>query len=401
MQRNRKMKGEGCVTGANRPLSTWAGRSSAHSRWGKLVLLLVGLFSGLRAMAVGSWTTLANTPPNGGAVQMMLLLSDGTVMAQQAPLSSNSGSANWYRLTPDIHGSYINGTWSTVAPMNYTHEYYSSAVLRDGRVFVAGGEYGTGGSANVAEIYDPKLDTWTVLPVPAGTGFSDSCCVILPNGNLLIAPVNSDSSRGTLIYDPTSNTFSTGPSALGSQSEACWVKLPDDSILTIDSTTDPNLLNSSERFIPSLNNGQGGWSADDSLKVPMYNSTREIGAGVLLPDGRAWFFGGNHYTAYYTPSGNTNQGVWAAGPEMPAPGAGWDEPAAVLVNGKVLYQTFIYPTADPGNPQARGYFELDPTPTPTNPLGTITEVLPEWGDNSGYSHMMLNLPDGKLLVAYG
>lgn len=326
-------------------------------------------------------------------------------MAQQATSSSTSATATWYRLTPDIHGSYINGTWSTLRPMNFTREYYASAVLQDGRVFVAGGEYGTGGSA--AEIYDPVSDTWTPIPVPPSllcttcgyAAFSDAECVILPNGNLLIAPVSLNSSGGTLIFDPRSNTFTAGPSFTGSQNEVCWVKLPDDSILTIDQSFDPTALNTSERFIPSLNNGLGGWIADRQLTVPMYNSNGETGAGVLLPDGRAWFFGGNGNTAYYTPSGNTSPGTWAPGPKMPGPGTGWDEPAAMMVNGKVFYQTWINPVVPQGQPQARGYFELDPTVN--YPTGMITEALPEWGDNSGYSHIMLNLPDGNVLVSYG
>src|SRR5262249_587368 len=148
--------------------------------------------------------------------------------------------------------------------MIYTRQFYASAVLRDGRVFVAGGEYGTGG--NKAEIYDPQNGpngTWTEISVPAGLlcnspGFSASGSVILPNGNVLIAPVQPCIANGTVIYNPTLNSFSQGPAYLSNQNEATWVKLPDDSILTIDATANPNQLNTSERYIPSLNNGQGG-----------------------------------------------------------------------------------------------------------------------------------------------
>ena len=44
----------------------------------------------------------------------MLLLTDGTVMCQQ------QGGRNWKKLTPDAKGSYLNGTWSDLAPMNNT-----------------------------------------------------------------------------------------------------------------------------------------------------------------------------------------------------------------------------------------------------------------------------------------
>jgi hypothetical protein len=343
-------------------------------------------------MAIGTWAAVIQTPPGNNAVQHMLLLSDGTVMVQQ-----QGTSKVWYRLTPDIHGSYINGTWTTLAPMNYTRQYYSSAILRDGRVFVAGGEYGTGG--NTAEIYDPRLNTWTEISVPAGLictsclspGFSDSGSVILPNGNVMIAAVLPAVPNGTVIYDPTLNSFSQGPAYFKNQNEATWVKLPDDSILTIDPTQNPNELNSSERYIPSLNNGQGGWIADANLTVPMYNSAQEIGAGLLLPDGRAFFIGGNGHTAYYTPSGNTNPGIWTQGPELVSPGVGWDEPAAMMVNGKVLIQTVLGPIL---NPQPRGFYEVDP-------IGNTITQAPDWGDTSPVSHIMLNLPDGNVLVSYG
>jgi hypothetical protein len=62
-------------------------------------------------MAVGTWTPLTHTAPS--SVDLMLLLSDGTVMVQRSGISSN-----WYRLTPDIHGSYVNGTWTTLAAMH-------------------------------------------------------------------------------------------------------------------------------------------------------------------------------------------------------------------------------------------------------------------------------------------
>ncbi len=94
-------------------------------------------------------------------------------------------------------------------------------------------------------------------------------------------------------------------------------------------------------------------------------------------------------------SGNTNQGNWTVGPTLVSPGVGWDEPAAMMVDGKVLFQTVLGP---PQNPQPRGFYEMDPTSN--YPVGTITET-PEWGDTSGTSHIMLNLPDGNVLVSYG
>src|SRR5579862_9810397 len=68
----------------------------------------------------GPWTPLANNAPAG--INTMLLLTDGTVMAQAA-----GTTADWYRLSPDAHGDYAQGAWSKLASMNDTRLYYGSA----------------------------------------------------------------------------------------------------------------------------------------------------------------------------------------------------------------------------------------------------------------------------------
>jgi hypothetical protein len=205
----------------------------------------------------------------------------------------------------------------------------------------------------------------------------------------MIAPVQPTVRNGTVIFNPTLNSLSQGPAYLKNQDEATWVKLPDDSILTIDPTQNPNELNSSERYIPSLS----AWTNDGTLTVPMYNSVQEIGPGLLLPDGRAVFIGGLGHIAYYNPTGNTSPGNWTAGPDL-ITGVGWDDPAAMMVNGKVLIQVGCA-TAPP-----YCYYELDPTSN--YPIGTIISAG-NWGasDTTGVSHSMLNLPDGTVLVSNG
>src|SRR5262245_25556525 len=108
-------------------------KSSPHRPWGQnRPLTLEPLES--RELLTGTWTPLTNLAPEGIATCM--LLSDGTVMAL-ASVEENPGK-NWYRLTPDAFGSYLNGTWSPLATMHDTRVYFPSNVLRDGRVFVAG-----------------------------------------------------------------------------------------------------------------------------------------------------------------------------------------------------------------------------------------------------------------------
>src|SRR4029077_823995 len=78
----------------------------------------------------GRWQKLTNEPTF--QTDTALLLTDGTVMTHQY------NSNNWWRLTPDINGSYLNGTWSQLASMtlSYAPLYFASATLPDGRVLV-------------------------------------------------------------------------------------------------------------------------------------------------------------------------------------------------------------------------------------------------------------------------
>src|SRR5262249_21259315 len=139
-------------------------------------------------------------------------------------------------LTPDSHGSYVAGTWSSSSIMSMadSREYYASQVLKDGRVLVAGGEYGTGG--NNSEVYNPVTNTWSPTGATLGVGFGDAISEILPDGRVLVSPVGwlPLPAFTTVIYNPASNSWAAGPVSAGYQNEVSWVKLPDNSILTID-----------------------------------------------------------------------------------------------------------------------------------------------------------------------
>src|SRR5438477_531038 len=142
------------------------------------LVLIVSLCASLQsrqALAGGTWSALAHAPPAG--LNNALLLSDGTVIC-------GDGGSGWYWLTPDIHGSYVNGTWSAIASTHYTRLFYSSQILTNGNLYVAGGEYGTGKSH--AELYNSLNNTWSDIAQPAANPtYSDAVSKMLPNGNVL------------------------------------------------------------------------------------------------------------------------------------------------------------------------------------------------------------------------
>jgi hypothetical protein len=314
---------------------------------------------------------------------VMILLSDGTVMIHSDSVpndSSNTMTTSWEKLTPDSFGSYINGTWSRIADMQNSRLYFASQVLKDGRVFVAGGEYGNGGY--LAEVYDPKSDTWMETPT-AGGYFRDANSEILPDGRVLIGQAE-DNFKNTKIFNPDSNTWDPGPTTItGEHNESFWLKLPDNSILFVDC----NQL-TSERYVPALNR----WVADSSLPVMLW-SFNEIGTAFLLPNGKAFFIGSASATAIYTPSGDTLPGTWIAGPPIPDNLGQADAPGAMMVNGKILLPLGPSGTYNPPT----FYYEYDYLSNSFinvgAPGGVDSVMLPVFCNN------LLDLPDGSVLAS--
>ena len=346
--------------------------------FGKLHLVgLLSLFAVHPSIAGGTWAPLATAPPTG--VNCCMLLGDGTVLTYD-------GSGNCNRLTPDIHGGYTHGTWTRLAKMNNSRLFFASALLTNGNVFVAGGEYG--GGHDHAELFDPLNNVWTKIPDPIpGAGFSDAISKILPNGNVLVAPVSLFG--GCVIYNVNGNSWQTAASSKN-QNEVCWVKLANDNILTIDTGAQ-----TSEHYVPSLNT----WIVDNNVPVPVYGIGAEIGAGFLLPNGTVFYIGGNTNTAIYTPGATvTSPGTWVAGPTMVFDtnllGA-VDAPAAMMANGKILCA--LGPITGFDGPTS--FYEYDYVSnafTQVNaPGGGLTYGPPP------FTLSMLDLPDGTVLLVGG
>ena len=379
-----------------------------EKRAGGLALLALAscLLRAPNAAAAGHWVALQDKPGEG--IGTMLLLPDGTVMAQGG--GGGQTTANWYKLTPDSAGSYVNGTWTSRATANFTRLYYSSAVMQSGQVFFAGAEYGTG-TTNV-EVYDIVGDFWNIVNVPNGLitknntlgkqnqntkGFIDSACMLLSNGKVLVSPVSPANYGGTVLFDPATYQLSAGPTLLNSvdTDEGGFVKLPDDSILVNDRNS-----TKSERYIPSLNQ----WVQDANLPVNLYDPYgAEQGPPILLPNGKVIYFGSTSRTAIYTPSGDNTPGTWVQGPNIPA-GLGMpDAPAAMMFNGKVLCAMSSTPTSTNNVfPTPSYFYEYNYA---SGAGGSFTQVSAPGGGltdgNATFVMRMLDLPDGNVLFTDG
>jgi len=284
------------------------------------------------ANAAGKWTPLKNQPTF--QTDTALLLTDGTVIVHEY------GDSNWWRLTPDNTGSYLNGKWSQIAslPSNYGPLYFASAVLPDGRVLVEGGEYNflQGDETNLGAIYDPVKDKWTAVNPPSNwTEIGDSPSVILDNGTLFLGQNFSEASVEFNAKKLTWKLIGTGKA--DTYAEEGLTLLPDGTFLTVDTQDTPN----TERYNPKTNKWSTAGDTPESLAI---NSDEEIGPSLLRPQGNVFAMGANGsgagHTALYTPSkSGKGKGKWAEGPDFPGGNDMADAPAAVLPNGNILCDT--------------------------------------------------------------
>jgi hypothetical protein len=321
----------------------------------------------------------------------MLLLTDGRVMVQ------NENAPDWWLLSPDATGSYAQGTWAKAAPMSKGRLYYASAVLKDGRVVVLGGEYtGSAGQTedDTAEVYDPVANTWTPIGAPPGwSHIGDASCALLPDGRLLLGSIMDARSA---IWDPQTSTWVDAGTKLAASSEESWVLLPDGSILTVDCA--PARAQRSELWVAGT-----GWIDAGQLPVPLVEaSSEEIGPGLLLADGRAFFVGATGHSAFYTPSPTVGQpGTWAAGPNLPLDGSGAqvvtkDAPAALLPNGHLLLTASSEGSSGWGGPTS--FFDVDPT---VNPAVVATVAAAPNNAQAPYEGRLMVLPNGQVMYSQG
>ncbi len=361
------------------------------------------------------WTPLTNQPNfliNGASNP--ILLTDGSILVQ------DTAFPDWWKLTPDKSGSYVNGTWTQVAslPATYSPLYHSSAVLPDGRLIIEGGEYLLSADQTAlvpswtaqGSIYDPIANTWTPVAPPAFFGgfgpfpqtIGDAQSVILPNGTYMQADCCTVDEA--LLDAKTLTWTPTGSNKFDINDEEGWNLLPNGKVLTVDAYVfayDPTGTNS-EIYTPKT----GSWSSAGSTIVQLWdsaaacgglpNSTSEVGPAVLRPDGTVFYMGSDTcqisagpppvYASGHTAIYNSYTGTWTPGPDFPGGNNIADGPAALEPNGKVL--SF----ASPGFGAAPAAFfewdgrKLNPVPgTPNTPTDT------------SYFGNMLVLPTGQIL----
>jgi hypothetical protein len=299
-------------------------------------------------------TGLSSQPPDGAIITMQM--TDGTVIAQ------GYNENDFWKLTPDKNGSYVNGSWKQLAslPTGYQPYAMAEAVLADGRLLISGGEYNANQFAftNQSAIYDPLANTWTMVPPPKGwTNIGDAPSIVLPDGRFVIAFKFKTKMAAldpkTLTWSPLTSTGKNGYMT----AEEGWVLQPDGTFLTVDVRAHPR----SELYDPKSGrwidegptggvdlrgpqNCCGTCIPDGKNNQRCYDPPGETGAGMRRPDGTVFATGSLAdgqsvaHTAIWTPPSKGKKGTWTAGPDFPTGDQAYDSPSAILPNGNVLVE---------------------------------------------------------------
>ncbi len=264
-----------------------------------------------------TWTVVAPMPtPRYGAATA--LARDGRIYV----LGGLNGGSDVTRVV-EVYSPEAN-TWSTAAPMPTGRWFHGAVTAPDGRIFAIGGNGGTGHLSSV-EAYSPTTDTWaTVASLP----------------DLLLEPGAALGADGR-IYAIASNHVDAYDFATGAWTSVARMRTPREQVSAVAGTDGRIYVfgaGSADSYLPAGNT----WSAATSLGsygngftaravngsfflvasvVGIYTpgsstiqagltpqSPHVLGAGIGLPDGRIFAFGGNttglsahNVTEVYTP----------------------------------------------------------------------------------------------------
>ena len=362
------------------------------------------------------WTPLENAPPFG-TPGTMLLESDGTVLVHDEPDNNTTGGTNqWWKLTPDARGSYIDGTWSQIAsmPASYTPLYFASAVLPDGRMIVEGGEYIGENDAwtNQGAIYNPVANSWkSVAPPPGWANIGDAASEVLANGTFMLQQscqtclTNPDLVVDQALLNAKTMTWTVipGTGKNDPNDEEGWTLEPNGQVLTVDAW----IPAATQLFHPASDTWAFAGNTDPAGNPVDPFPVVEIGPQVEMPGGNVFVVGAGSSTQEPPTACTTDEptqdalynyksGTWSAAPEIPAIGGeefdSTDGPGSVLPDGNVLFDASACVYNAPTH-----FFVYNAS------SNTITQIpdVPNAPNDSSYYTRMLALPNGQVLFNDG
>ncbi|HXF06661.1 MAG TPA: kelch repeat-containing protein [Blastocatellia bacterium] len=284
----------------------------------------------------------AVTPTGGWTVQPTAGLSRPRAAHKVTVISSNSvlvtGGCSGVGCSPVERSAellYLNKATSVVTqPMHVPRVSHVAALLKDGRVLVAGGWTGDATTSS-AEIFDPP--TRSFLPTkPMATPRMDATATSLPDGSVLIvggATATNHPVRQAEVFDQEKGQFIPAGLMHEARAHHAAVRLNDGRVLVVGGQRGRNQATSSaEIFDP----GTRTFTVTGSMR-----QARCKHGAVLLKDGRVMVIGGSNdcdersriaQTEIFDP----RTGQFSSGPALLTPRYKIVDAATVLPSGEVV-----------------------------------------------------------------
>jgi N-acetylneuraminic acid mutarotase len=227
-------------------------------------------------------------------------LPDGRVLVTGG-YTSNTDPYQAYANSAELYDPVTN-TWGSTGSMQTRRIGHIAALLRDGRVLIAGGanyaEY-----VDTAEIFSPATGAWTSAGAMSDRRYG-AAAVTRPDGTVLVIGGANFFGRlaATAIFSPAGG-WTAGPVMQSARFFHVAVAMGDQKILVAGGHSNTSLV-SAEMLDPTASPGQ--WTPIASLHTPRYSA----GSAVLLQDGGVLVAGGYNHPAGTAVSGAE---IWNSG----------------------------------------------------------------------------------------
>ncbi len=284
-------------------------------------------------------------------------------------------------------------TFHATGSLSVARAHATSAVLRDGRVLVAGGQDTSGAPLASVEVYNPATATWSqtgALPLPV----TQATATLLPDGSVLVAG-GLTGGAGSLVPTNTSETYNlatgtwsfTRSPLLNASYAGGAAMLLSGRVLYAGGLTSTSSTVAASSTAQLFDPGTGSWAQTGSLPLGVANFQMSV-----LPDGNVLVAGGDTAVlGNVTAAAEIYQpliGAWTTISPMPigvasAAGAQLPSGGVLVAGGKTS------PTG-----QATNISQL------FNP-GTKSWSVPDLMPVASYGATATFLPGGKVLFAGG
>lgn len=227
------------------------------------------------------WTETTDEMSVARDTHTATLMSDGTVLIA----GGNTDQTRAERYDP------TSRTWLPSGDMSVSRRYHAATLLPTGKVLVTGGLTLDDRSnrliaTNSVEIYDPASNSWSTGSNAMATARAQHIAILLPNGKVLVAggiDASGEPVASAEVYDPTSNTWAPIDRMTTSRSNFTATLLGDGRLLAIGGCG-TTCRESAELYDPEM----GRWRSVPNMMTP-----RNFHTATLLPDGRVLIAGGN------------------------------------------------------------------------------------------------------------